>query len=72
MHRYAELNKKVKVDFHCRTHVTFTRVNKIEAVYERLSVNVKVDVAQLFTFTRDTLYTVSILYMRVKFTCIRM
>ena len=43
-----------------RTHVNFTRVNKIEAMYGRPYVNVKVERGSSLTFTR-------ILFTRVKF-----
>ena len=48
-----------------------TRVNTIEATYERLRVNVKVERGSTFTFTRDLPYIVSISFTRVKFTCVR-
>ena len=38
--------------FSVRTHVNFTRVNKIEAMCERPRVNVKVEPRSTFTFTR--------------------
>ena len=47
-----------RVDFHCRvifsvsTHVNFTRVHKIEAMFRRSPVNVKVEPRSFFTFTR--------------------
>ena len=56
-------------NFHMRTHVNFSLVNKIGAMYERPRVNVKVD--RGLTFTRDLPYIVSILFARVKFTCAR-
>ena len=56
-------------NFHMRTHVNFSLVNKIGAMYERPRVNVKVD--RGLTFTRDLPYIVSILFARVKFTCTR-
>ena len=40
----------VRVNFHCR--VNFTCVNKIEAMYGRSRVNVKVEPCPIFTFTR--------------------
>ena len=49
-----------------RTHVKFTRVNEIEAMYERPRVNVKVERGSTFTFTRDLPYIVSILFTRVR------
>ena len=61
------------VDFHCRvmfpcegTPVKFTRVNEIEAMYERPRVNVKVERGSTFPFTRDLPYIVSILFTRVR------
>lgn len=48
------------VDFHCR--VIFVCVNKIEAIYERSPVNVKV-VAQSLRL-RATLRTLPLLYLR--------
>ena len=53
-----------------QTHVKFRRINEIEAMYERPSVNVKVERGPTFTFTRDLPYIVSILFTRVKFTCV--
>ena len=58
-------------NFHVRTHVNFTLVKKIGAMYERPRVNVKVDRGLTFTFTRDLPYIVSILFVRVKFTSAR-
>ena len=52
-------------NFYLRTHVNFTRVNKIEIMYERSRVNVKVE-PETFTFTRGLSYIASIL-----FTCVR-
>ena len=53
-------------DFYVRT-----RVNKIETVYERSRVSVKVEQGSTFTFTRDLPYIVSISFTRVYFTCVR-
>ena len=47
------------------------RVNEIEAIYERAHVSVKVERGSTFTYTRDLPYIVSILFTRVKFTCLR-
>ena len=47
------------------------RVNEIEAIYERAHVSVKVERGSTFTYTRDLPYIVSILFTRVKFTCVR-
>ena len=53
-------------DFYVRT-----RVNKIETMYERSRVSVKVEQGSTFTFTRDLPYIVSISFTRVYFTCVR-
>ena len=45
-----------------RTHVNFTRVTKIEMMYERPHVNVKVERDSTFTFTRYLRYIASILF----------
>ena len=50
-----------KVDFHCR--VIFTCVNKIEAMYERSRVNVKVNLAQLSRL-RVAFHTLPLLHLR--------
>ena len=42
-----------------------TRVNRIEAIYERLGVNVKVERGSTLTFARDLPYIASILSTRV-------
>ena len=47
-------------------YVKFTRVNEIEAMYERPRVNVKVERGSTFTYARDLPYIVSILFMRVR------
>ena len=52
-------------NFSMGTHVKSTRVNEIEAKYERPRVNVKVGRGSTFTFTRDLPYTVSVLFTRV-------
>ena len=54
-----------------RTHVNFTRVNEIEAMYGRSRVNVKVERSSTFTFTRGLSNTASILLTRVKFPSVR-
>ena len=51
------------------TQVNFTSVNKIEAMYERPRVNVKVEGSSSSTFTRDTPYITPILFTHVKCTC---
>ena len=55
--------------FHCRVIyvrmlVPVTRVNKIEAVYERRRVNVQVERGSPFTSTRELLNNASILFTR--------
>ena len=45
-----------------RTHVNFKRVTKIEMMYERPHVNVKVERDSTFTFTRYLRYIASILF----------
>ena len=51
--------------------MNFTHVNKVEAIYGRSRVSVKVERGSTFTFTRGLSYIASISFMRVKFTCIR-
>ena len=58
-------------NFFAHLLVKFTCVNKIEAMYERSRVNVKTAPRSTFMSTRDTSYVASILYTRVKYTCIR-
>ena len=58
-------------NFYVRTHLNFTRVNKIEAMYKRSRVNVKFEPRSTFMITRDRPYIASILFTRVKFTCVR-
>ena len=52
-------------NFSMGTHVKSTRVNEIEAKYERPHVNVRVERGSTLTFTRDLPYTVSVLFTRV-------
>ena len=64
----------VKVRFHCSIHtrVKFTFVNKIEAIDERLHVNIKVEPRSTFLSMHDTLYIASILFIAYNlhaFTC---
>ena len=60
----------LKVDFHCR--LIFACVNKtIEAMNRRSRVNLKVEPRSSLTFTRNTSYIASILFKRVKCTCVR-
>ena len=58
-------------NFYVSTRVSFTRVNKIETMYGRSRVNVKVEPHSTFTFTRDLSYISSISFTRVNFTCVR-
>ena len=58
-------------NFYTRTNVNFTHVNKIEAMYGRSSVSVKVERGLTFTFTRGLSYIASISFIHVKFTCVR-
>ena len=61
----------LSLNIYTRTHVNFTRVNKIEAMYGRSRVRVKVERGLTFTFTRGLSYIASISFMHVKFTCVR-
>ena len=54
-----------------RTRVNFTRVNKLEAMYEVSRVNVKVERRSTFTFTRGLSYIAFISFTLVKFTRVR-
>ena len=49
--------------------MNFTCVNKTEAMHERPHANAKVERGSTFTFTHDPPFIASILFMRVKFTC---
>ena len=49
-----------------RTHVKFTCVNETDTMYERPSVNVKVEQGSTFTCTRDLPYIVSTFFTRVR------
>ena len=51
-------------NFSVRTLVNFTRVHKIEAMYERLRVNVRVERGSTFTFMRGLSYIASIFFTR--------
>ena len=57
-------------NFYTRTHVNFTRVNKIEAMYGRSRVSMKVERGLTFIFTRGLSYIVSISFMHLKITCV--
>ena len=59
-------------NFSVRRRVKLTRVNKIEAMYERPRVNVKVERGSTFAFTFGLSFIASILFARVKSTCVRM
>ena len=48
------------------THVHFTRLNKLEAMYRRSHVNVKVEPGSAITFTRNLPHVATILSTRVK------
>ena len=56
-------------NFYVRTHVKSTRVNKTEAMCE--SKRVKVERGSTFSCTRDLPCIASIVFRRVKFTCVR-
>ena len=65
------------MDFHCgvifpcmRTHVNYTRVNRIKTMYGRSRVNVRVEPSSTFTFTRGLSYIASISFTRVNVTCV--
>ena len=60
--------KASKGAFPLRTHVNFRRVNKIEVMYDRTLVNVKVERGSTFAFTCDLPYIAFISFTRVKFT----
>ena len=49
-------------------NANFKCVNKIKAMYKRSHVNVRLERGSTFTFTRDV--PASILFTRVKFTCV--
>ena len=53
-------------NFYALTHVNLTCVNKIEAMYGRSCVHVKLEPRPMFTFTRALSYTASILFTRVR------
>lgn len=52
-------------------YINFTRVNKIEAMYGRSHVTVKVETSSNFTFTRGLSHVASVSFTRVNFTCFR-
>ena len=53
-----------------RTHVNFTRLNYIETMSGRSSVNVKVEPRSTFTFARGLSYIASISFTRVNLTSV--
>lgn len=55
---------QVRVDFHVSTRVKFMCVNKIEAMFERPRVNVKLSDNQLLHF-RAIFHTLLLFYLRV-------
>ena len=64
---------RLRVDFHCRvilmclyTHVNFTRVNKIEARYEVLRLNVKLTKVQLLCLRGKTFHSFTLPQERIK------
>ena len=54
-----------------RTHVHFKGLNKVDGMYERSHVNVKVEPGSTITFTRDLPHVATILSTSVKFTIVR-
>ena len=58
-------------DFHMRTIVNFTPVDKIEAMCGRSRVNITVEPRSTLTFERTLSYIASILFTRVKFRYVR-
>ena len=59
-------------NFYALSQVKFTEgINKLEAMYERPRVNVKVERRLTFTFTRDLPYIASNLFTHVIFTRVR-
>ena len=65
-----EKDFSLQADFHCRVNRIYVR-NKIQAMYEKSSVKVKVELGSTFRETRDLPYIASILFARVKITCVR-
>ena len=70
-------HEQLSVGFHCvrnfymRTSIEFMWVNKIEPMYERSGINVKVERVSFLTFTRDLLKRIApISFTHVKFTCV--
>ena len=54
----------LSLNFYTRTNVNFTRVNKIEAMYGRSRVRVKVERGLTFTFTSGLSYIAYFIYER--------
>ena len=54
-------------NFYVRTHVNFTRVNKIETMHVRSRVNVKVEPRSTFTFMGGLSYIAFISFTRLDF-----
>ena len=67
----ASVILRLSRNFYTRANVNFTRVNKIEAMYGRSRVSVKVERGLTFTFTRGLSNIASISFTHVKFTCVR-
>ena len=57
-------------NFYVRKQVNFTRVNKIETMYGRSRVNVKVELRSTFKVTRCLSYIASFSFTRVNFLCV--
>ena len=64
---------RLRVDFHCRVifmclhrHVNFTRVNKIEARYKVLCLNVKLTNVQLLCLLGKTFHSFTLPQERIK------
>ena len=55
-------------NFYARMCIKFKFTNKLEAMYVRSHVSVKVE--PRFTFNLNTLYLASVLFTRLKFTCV--
>ena len=58
-------------NFSVRKHVYLARVSKIETLYGRSSIYLKVEPRSTFTFTRGLLYIVSISFTHVHFSCVK-
>ena len=51
-------------NFYVSTHVNFTRVNKVETMYGRSRVNVRVEPRSTFTLTRGLSYLLPLFHLR--------